>query len=41
MRLVKVILDDGEIEILATSLLDDKIYKTNDFKILYWKRWGD
>lgn len=40
MRLVKVILDDGEIEILATSLLDDKIYKTNDFKILYWKRWG-
>jgi len=34
-----VILDDGEIEVLATSVLDKNILKTEDFKELYFKRW--
>lgn len=40
LRLVKVILDDGEIEILATSLIDEKEYPTQIFKELYFMRWG-
>jgi hypothetical protein len=40
VRFVKVILSTGEIEILATSLLDTKNYPTSDFKNLYHKRWG-
>jgi hypothetical protein len=40
VRFVKVILDTGEIEVLVTSLLDENYYQTNDFKELYWKRWG-
>lgn len=40
VRFVKVILDTGEVEILATSLLDEELYPTSDFKKLYWKRWG-
>ena len=40
VRFVKVILDDGEIEVLATSVLDENILKTEDFKELYFKRWG-
>jgi len=40
IRLVKVILDTGEIEVLATSLLDEKKYHTSIFKDLYAKRWG-
>jgi len=40
MRLVKVILDDGEVEVLATNLLDEKKYKTKIFKDLYFLRWG-
>jgi hypothetical protein len=40
IRLVKVILDNGEIEILATSLVDDKKYPNKEFKWLYGKRWG-
>jgi len=40
IRLVKVILDDGTIEVLATSLLDKKIYPTEIFKDLYFLRWG-
>jgi len=39
VRFVKVILDDGEIEVLATSVLDKNILKTEDFKELYFKRW--
>ena len=37
---MKVILDNGEIEILATSLLDDLKYPSSIFKELYFKRWG-
>jgi len=40
IRLVKVILEDGTIEVLATSLLDEKHYPTIIFKDLYFRRWG-
>jgi hypothetical protein len=40
IRLVKVILDNGEIEVLATSLLDEDKYPSKEFKWLYGKRWG-
>jgi len=40
IRLVKVILDNGEVEVLATSLLDEKKYPSKEFKWLYGKRWG-
>ncbi len=40
IRLVKVILDDGTIEVLATSLLDEKKYPLAIFKDLYFRRWG-
>lgn len=39
VRLVKVILSNGTIEVLITSLLDGKTYKLEDFKWLYNKRW--
>lgn len=39
VRLVKVILSNGKIEVLITSLLDGKTYKLEDFKWLYNKRW--
>lgn len=40
IRLVKVILDDGEIEVLATTLLDKDEYSKSIFKDLYFKKWG-
>jgi DDE family transposase len=40
VRLVKVVLDSGEIETLITSLLDEKEHPTQLFKDLYNKRWG-
>lgn len=40
IRLVKIILDNGEIEVLATSLLDEKEYTLEDLNWLYSKRWG-
>ena len=40
IRLVKVILDNGEVEVLATSLLDEENYPSEEFKWLYSKRWG-
>ena len=39
IRLVKVELDDGEIEVLATSLLNKDKYPVEIFKDLYFKRW--
>ncbi len=39
VRLVKVKLSNGEIEVLMTSLLEED-YKVEDFKWLYNKRWG-
>lgn len=40
IRLVKVILDNGEIEVLATSLLDEEKYPYAEFKGVYFLRWG-
>lgn len=40
VRLVKVKLKTGEVEILITSLLDEKKYPNSIFGELYNKRWG-
>jgi hypothetical protein len=40
IRLVKVILDNGEIEVLATTLLNKDKYPALIFKELYFMRWG-
>lgn len=40
VRLVKVILDNGEMEILCTSLLNQQKHPTSRFKELYGYRWG-
>ncbi|WP_348970707.1 IS4 family transposase [Chondrinema litorale] len=40
VRLVKVILDNGEVEVLMTSLLDTQQYPDAIFKDLYFLRWG-
>ena len=40
VRLVRVKLPDGEVELLITSLMDIKKYSTALFKELYFKRWG-
>lgn len=39
IRFVRVVLNTGEIEVLATSLLDEEKYKSEFFKELYFKRW--
>ena len=39
VRFIKVVLSSGEVEVLATSLLDEELYKTEIFKDLYYKRW--
>ena len=40
IRLVKVLLSTGEIEVLATSLIDCEHHPLSEFKELYAKRWG-
>ena len=40
VRLVRVELDDGTVEVLMTSLLDRLKYPHHVFKWLYGKRWG-
>lgn len=40
VRLVRIELPSGEVELLITSLLNNKKYKTKIFKELYFKRWG-
>lgn len=40
-RLIRVELDNGEIEILCTSLLDTNKYKTGEFNKLYHCRWNE
>lgn len=39
VRLIRVELDQGGVEILMTSLLDQKEYPYAEFKELYFKRW--
>lgn len=40
VRLVRVMLDTGEMEVLITSLLDEVQHPTADFQELYFFRWG-
>lgn len=40
LRLVKVFLGNGEVELLATSLIDEEAYPLNIFKELYFRRWS-
>ena len=40
VRFVRVVLDNGEIEVLVTSLLDEDLYPSEIFKELYNLRWG-
>ena len=40
IRLIKVILDTGEIEILMSNLMEKKQYPKAIFKELYFMRWG-
>lgn len=40
VRLIKVLLNTGEVELLITSLMDEAKYSITLFKELYFKRWG-
>jgi len=40
VRFVSVRLSSGELEVLATSLLDEKAYPTQEFLNVYYERWG-
>lgn len=40
VRFLSVRLSSGELEVLATSLLDETAYPTEEFADLYWRRWG-
>jgi len=40
IKLIRIILSTGEIEVLATFLLDETIFSTDDFNHLYSLRWG-
>ncbi len=40
LRLVRVRLPTGEVEVLATSLLDRHTFPATDFAALYHRRWG-
>jgi len=40
LRFVTVRLQTGELEVLATNLLDEAVYPTEDFAELYHCRWG-
>jgi len=40
VRLVRVVLNSGEVEVLMTSLLDETVFPTACFKALYHLRWG-
>lgn len=40
VRLIRIELSKGNVEILMTSLLDNDLYPTSRFKELYFKRWG-
>jgi len=39
VRFVQVILEDGEVEVLATSVLGSAVIEQKEFKALYFKRW--
>ena len=39
VRFIRVVLDNWDIEVLATSLLDEKEYNNELFKDIYFRRW--
>lgn len=39
IRMVKVVLHDGEVEVLLTNLYDDKIFTLKKLSDLYFMRW--
>jgi len=39
VRMIRIVLSSGEVEILMTTLLDNKKYLHKEFKDLYFKRW--
>jgi hypothetical protein len=40
IRFIRVVLNNGTIEVLATNVLDNTVLQTTDFKELYALRWG-
>ena len=40
LRLVRVELDNNEVEVLITNLIDEQIFPARKFKVLYHLRWG-
>jgi hypothetical protein len=40
VRLVTVRLPSGQLEVLATSLLEEAAYPTEELAAVYWRRWG-
>lgn len=40
VRFIRVVLDDGTIEVLITNLIDQQKYPHSEFKALYFMRWG-
>lgn len=40
VRMVKVVLKTGEVEVLLTNLYDPEKYKSDSFESLYFMRWG-
>ena len=40
IKFIRVVLSTGEVEVLATSLLNDNEFTPEDFKYLYSLRWG-
>jgi hypothetical protein len=40
LRLIRVGLEDGEVEVLITNLMDEQAFPAGEFKELYHLRWG-
>lgn len=41
LRLIRVALDNGSTEVLATTLLDSQAYAAEEFQEVYFYRWGE
>lgn len=40
LRLIRIELDNNEVEVLITNLIDERIFPAKEFKALYHLRWG-
>lgn len=40
VRMIKVVLPSGDVEVLMTSLLNKDIYPMDEFGVIYYQRWG-